>query len=230
MTDQIEHEEHDVESPEHRAACAECAVVWADLERISAEAGRLPLLSPSRDLWHGIEARIDAGSAAQPSAAIAPLRSRRGWLARPAFRMAIAASALVAVSAGVTWQVATSGAIQRAMGSVAPSAIMPSAVGTAQLGQLSQLASLNSVSETVVSMDREIADLQSIIDDRRDLLDPATITVLEQNLALIDRAIAESRRALEADPASRFLAAQFTRAYTSKLTLLRDVATLPTDI
>jgi hypothetical protein len=110
---------------------------------------------------------------------------------------------------------------------------MPSAIGTAQLGQLSELsrlASLTSVNETVVSMDREIADLQSIVDERRELLDPATISVLEQNLALIDRAIAESRRALEADPASRFLAAQFTRAYTSKLALLRDVATIPTDI
>lgn len=230
MTDRIKNDEHDIESPEHRAGCADCTVVWADLERISADAGRLPLLSPSRDLWRGIEARLDADSAAQTGAAIAPLRSRRGWLARPAFRMAIAASALVAVSAGVTWQVATSGAIERAVGSVVPSAILPSAIGTAQLGRLSELASLTSVNETVVSMDREIADLQSIVDERRELLDPATITVLEQNLALIDRAIAESRRALEADPASRFLAAQFTRAYTSKLTLLRDVATIPTDI
>ena len=230
MTDQIEHDEHGIESPEHRAACAECAVVWADLERISAEAGRLPLLTPSRDLWLGIESRIDASAAAQTRAAVTPLQSRRGWLVRPAFRMAIAASALVAVSAGVTWQVATSGSIAQAVGSATPSAIVPSAVGIAQLGQLSELASLTSVNQTVISMDREIADLQSIVDERRDLLDPATITVLEQNLALIDRAIAESRRALEADPASRFLAAQFARAYTSKLTLLRDVATLPTDI
>src|SRR5690606_30444097 len=130
------------------------------------------------------ESRIDAGAAAQTGAVVTPLQSRRGWLARPAFRMAIAASALVAVSAGVTWQVATSGTIAQAVGSATPSAILPSAIGTAQLGELSELASLTSVNQTVVSMDREIADLQSIVDERRDLLDPATITVLEQNLAL----------------------------------------------
>ena len=80
---------------------------------------------------------------------------------------------------------------------------------------------------TVETLDREIATLQAIVDDRRSALDPRTVAVLEENLALIDRAIAESRAALAADPASRFLATQFARAYTSKLTLLRDAATLP---
>jgi hypothetical protein len=54
--------------------------------------------------------------------------------------------------------------------------------------------------------------------------------VLEANLRVIDRAIQESRAALVADPASRFLSEQFTRAYNSKLTLLRDAATLPVGI
>ena len=80
---------------------------------------------------------------------------------------------------------------------------------------------------SVTGMDREIAAMQTILAGRRGELDAATIAVLESNLALIDRAIAESRAALAADPASQFLAAQFARAYTSKLTLLRDAATLP---
>jgi hypothetical protein len=218
MTDEIRHDTHDVENETHRAACAECGAVWADLERISADAARLPLLTPSRDLWSGIEARISAPA----SAAVVPDRPRRGWLARPAVRMAIAASALVTVTAGVTWRFATSGAFESAVATVAPAT-----GGTAQLASVTSLASLD---ETVASIDREIAGLQSLVDDRRSLLDPSTIAVLEQSLAVIDLAIAESRRALEADPASRFLAAQYTRAYTSKLTLLRDVATFPTGI
>ena len=47
-------------------------------------------------------------------------------------------------------------------------------------------------------------------------------------LAVIDQAIRESRAAFLQDPASRFLAVRLARSYTSKLTVLRDMATLPT--
>ena len=55
----------------------------------------------------------------------------------------------------------------------------------------------------------------------------STIAVLEKNLDLIDRAIAESRAALERDPASEFLADQLARAMTKKVAILRTVALLP---
>ena len=51
--------------------------------------------------------------------------------------------------------------------------------------------------------------------------------MLEKNLELIDRAIAESRAALQADPASEFLADQLARAMTKKVAILRTVALLP---
>ena len=76
-------------------------------------------------------------------------------------------------------------------------------------------------------MDREIAALEDLLGERRAELDAQTVEVLERNLAVIDAAIAESRAALAADPASQFLAQRFARAYTSKLTLLRGAAQLP---
>jgi hypothetical protein len=137
-------------------------------------------------------------------------------------RLAIAASLLVAVTSTVTWQLATRGSGDDA----APTADLASGVDVETAEEL-HLASFQA---SVQSMDREIAELETIVADRRETLDPRTIAVLEENLRVIDRAISESRAALVADPGSRFLSEQFTRVYSSKLTLLRDAATLPTGI
>lgn len=201
--------DHDVTDERHRDQCAACRTLWAELEGISAEAARLPQLTPSRDLWSGIEARIST-----------PPRSARPFYSSQAFRLAIAASLLVSVSSALTWQLATSG------DSRAPVAALPAEAGESTESALH----LASFSASVSQMDREIATLQAILTERRAELEPQTVSVLEANLRVIDQAIAESRAALDADPASQFLATQFTRAYTSKLTLLRDAATLPIGI
>ena len=212
---------HDVENELHRAHCVECGKLWSELENISAEAARLPSLAPSRDLWDGIEARISTVPRSLP------------FYKTQTFRLAMAASLLIAVTSGVTWQLATSST---------PDAVVADAVGTAsgvasvapsdeQTGsdEAAQMH-LASFSASVSQMEREIATLQTIVTERRGELDPRTIAVLEASLKLIDTAIAESRAALASDPASQFLSSQFTRAYTSKLTLLREVATLPAGI
>jgi hypothetical protein len=218
---------HDPTDERHRTGCADCAAVWDDLERISAQAAALPALTPSRDLWRGIEARLADSSlpdASTPDSTAAgqsfphPARTRRAWYGGPAVRLAIAASLLVAVTSAVTWQLATAGHGTPPLTPLTSASPEESALHVA------------SFTETVSSMEREISALQTIVRDRRSELDPQTVIVLEENLSLIDRAIAESRAALASDPASQFLAAQFTRAYSSKLTLLRDAATLPIGI
>jgi hypothetical protein len=75
--------------------------------------------------------------------------------------------------------------------------------------------------------DRDVAQLRAIVSQRRTEFDSTTIAVLEKNLELIDRAIAESRAALARDPASEFLADQLARAMTKKVAILRTVASLP---
>jgi len=210
---------HDITNEQHRAECGECKQLWAELDAISAEAAQLPTLAPSRDLWSGIESRI--GGAPLGTQVEVPVRSVPRWYRAQTFRLAMAASLLVAVSSAVTWRIATSPA--------APNAITASTSTTAPATEESAIH-LASFSASVSQMDHEIATLQQIVTERRSGLDPKTVAVLEANLAVIDAAIAESRAALDADPASQFLAAQFARAYTSKLTLLRDAATLPVGI
>jgi hypothetical protein len=75
--------------------------------------------------------------------------------------------------------------------------------------------------------DREIARLRVIIDERRALLDTATVGVIERSLTVIDQAIRESRAALARDPASAFLNEQFNKALEQKVELLRAAAFLP---
>ena len=241
---------HDVTDDAHRAQCAECTALWAELDQISAQAAHLPLLQPSRDLWQGIETRIGAtggligrtsgsaggspsgaagasgSSSANSFAPVGDADSPRGlnpFVSRQTVRFAIAASLLVAVSSGVTWRLATRGGLST---EAAVPADLASGVDRATAEEL-HLASFQS---SVQSMDDEIEALEVIVADRRSTLDPRTISILEENLQVIDRAISESRAALVADPASRFLSEQFTRAYSSKLTLLRDAATLPSGI
>ena len=75
--------------------------------------------------------------------------------------------------------------------------------------------------------DREIEKLRHIVKTRRTQLDPKTITVLEQSIAVIDSAIAQSRAALAKDPASGFLATQLNHSLEKKVELLRTAALLP---
>jgi hypothetical protein len=81
----------------HAAGCTECRALLDDLGVITSEAAALPALAPSRDLWAGIAERIDARVLPLERPAHRTIVVRRWW-GRPA----IAAAALVVVTAGVT--------------------------------------------------------------------------------------------------------------------------------
>lgn len=81
--------------------------------------------------------------------------------------------------------------------------------------------------ETQPVYDQEISKLRAIVKERRSQLDPSTIAVLEQSIAVIDSAIAQSRAALAKDPASGFLATQLNHSLEKKVELLRTAALLP---
>lgn len=220
--------EHDETNETHRQRCADCAAVWAELEHISASARALPVLTPSRDLWAGIEARLTAhGGQSAGASDGGRLRIARRWWTLPAIRIAAAASLLIATTATVTWRLAT-----RESGEALPAAMASN--GTAGDAQSLALGGSEDGRDRLASYERdfgtmtdEIRALEALIATQRDRLEPATIAVIERNLALIDRAITESRAAFIQDPASRFLAAQLARSYGSKLSLLRDLAMLP---
>ena len=82
----------------HTESCAHCRPILEDVKGIIASAGALGPIEPSRDLWSGIESRIGTR--------VVPLGSRRTM---PIARTLAAAVVLMAVTAGVTWQLARRG-------------------------------------------------------------------------------------------------------------------------
>jgi anti-sigma factor ChrR (cupin superfamily) len=70
----------------------------------------------------------------------------------------------------------------------------------------------------------ELADLQRTLREQRDRLSPQTVRILEENLAIIDRAIAEARAALVNDPQSDMLGELLRSAYQRKIDLLKQAA------
>jgi hypothetical protein len=196
-----------------------------ELEAIARRAAQLPPLSPSRDLWAGIEARIQAPvialpHAAAPAPAAAEATVPATAVARlPWRKLAVAASLLIAVTAGVTYTIVAR------RGTAGLAATNDSASVDARL-PLTPAVPVSAASAEQ-TFDREIGAMRNIINQRRKDLDPATIAVLEKNLKLIDAAIAESKAALAKDPASAFLMDRLNHAYDTKLQLLSGVAAIP---
>ena len=185
----------------HRATCAACAALLADLSTIREGAALLAAPAPSRDLWDGIAARLDTP--------VVPIDRGRPAAQRPLpwRRLAVAAVALVTVSAGVTWSVARR---ERPTGG-APALLAASHAENVALDSL---------------YGREIAVLRDAAEGTLGQLDSATVAVVRRNLAIIDQAIGECRAALAADPGSPFLQEQLDRAYGEKVALLRRLTLL----
>lgn len=226
----------------HADACASCRQLLADVSAIRADAASLPLLVPSRDLWTGIAGRIESPVVSMESPVTRV--SRRTWL-----RPALAAAALVGITAGVTHYATRASLPLPAIGQRASTrpAAAPVALGPAPeaTGQIASTATASPVTPTsppvarLVSAERatdaadpvfasEITKLRRIVRDRRAQLDPRTVAVLEQSIAVMDSAIAQSRAALAHDPASGFLATQLNHSLEKKVELLRTAALLPT--
>lgn len=234
----------------HMASCVRCAALVRDLERISADAGALAELAPSRDLWAGIAERIDT-PIVPLAPRMAPDVALRSW-GGERLRLAAVAAALVAVTAGVTYTLTVSGGTapstivaaapyQQASDALAPAVVRPSAPDqpiTADIDssssqpddvQLQGAPTAQRVGNATAAapQSREIDRLRTIFARNRGQLDPRTAAIIEANLKVIDDAIAQSREALAQDPASRFLNNQLNTALDKKLDLLRTAAMLP---
>ncbi len=232
----------------HRTECAACDAIVRELDQLVADAAALPDLHPPRDLWAGIESRLEAPVIPLPTATRTASSPRTRSVSVQWF--AVAATLLVAVSSGVTWQLTRSRGSDTANRAPAVAAQpeadgangAPLATPTAELVVASPTSAPSGPSrrtrlagngdDTADAMnvggtyEREISALRHIVDERFTELDPATVTELRRNLDIIDRAIGDSRAALARDPRSGVVSAQLDRALQAKLELLRRVALL----
>jgi anti-sigma factor RsiW len=233
----------------HASSCAACRQLLADLDGLRADAAQLPPLAPSRDLWTGIAERIDARVLPMETPRTIQVR-KRPWL-----RPAAAAAALVIVTAGITHyatraSLAPASAVRTASIGTAGTALSTQPPASEPTGEITSTATEQTTpargatrraadgTTRLVSAEpamdaaepvfaSEIGKLKKIVRERRSQLDPKTVAVLEQSIAVIDSAIAQSRAALVKDPASGFLATQLNHSLETKVELLRTAASLP---
>jgi len=186
----------------HLATCAACRATLEDLRKVVARSRALDDRAPKADLWPGIHARLTPGR--RPGL----IRSRRFSFNVP--QLIAASIALVVLSAGGMWVALNQ-----------PQPARDAQVTPRPDGQL------NSVVWTSRS-DAAIADLQDVFERNKSRLDTSTVRVVQQAFATIDRAIAEARIALKADPGNAYLNLHLADTMRRKLELLRRVNAIAT--
>jgi anti-sigma factor RsiW len=197
----------------HLEECRACAQVFEELREVVARASRLGEQPPQGDLWPQIEQRIRSSRLGpRLHEDLAPARRRRLGVSVP--QLIAASIALVTVSAGSMWL-----ALGRPGGALAP----PAAEVVGAPGPVTRVASLpGQFGETSLM----IAQLERALAESRARLDPETLQMVEQNLALIDAAIAEVQQALTQDPASMYLNLHMADTMRRKLQLLQQAGEL----
>lgn len=160
---------------------------------------------PAADLWPGIAARLTA-----------PPQSQR-MVSFTLPQLALAATLLIAVSAGVSWL-----ALGPRPATVVPEPAIRAVVEPAGAVQ----PDVQRASFADAQYDAAVSDLERILREESERLDPQTVMVIERNLRAIDEAIREARAALDADPANTYLNSHLADARRRKLELLRRAAGL----
>jgi hypothetical protein len=213
----------------HLPGCRDCAATLAELRSVVERAGRLDQAGPATDLWPGIAARIAAearDAAPVPAAtATAPrvitLRPGREWrFSLP--QLAAAAVTLMLVSGGAVWFAMRQGPLRSEVPVAGLESPDPYAVATGDAAGAVVRASLVDNPR----YDDAVAELEHVLAEGRGQLDSSTVRVLEQNLDIINRAVAQARRAVASDPANPYLRSHLTATMHRKADFLRRATVL----
>lgn len=209
----------------HLAECEHCRAVLTDLTALrgAATAWRDAEVTPPADLWPGIAARLSGPREIAPP--VAPLAATPASAPRTAWyqrrwsvglpELALAATLLAALGGTLLWPRVTPSA---------PAAdVMAPIIAEADAFD-SGAAQVTPVNFADAQYDAAVVDLERVLREQRDRLDPRTVVVLERNLRVIDEAIREAREALATDPANALLNAHLAGARQRKLDLLRRAA------
>ena len=188
---------------EHLAGCERCQALVADFTSIRRTASVLEDYVPPPRLWARIASSIEEEQG-QPWWQRSLGNAFSAWVP-----VAVAAS-LALLIAGAAWIASRDAPVeapQQATDAPADSTAVPAEQ----------------------HYDEAIADLQQLAESQNAGLDPQTRAVLKQNLAVIDRAISESRAALAEEPASALAQESLLDALDTKVVLLQDTVALAGD-
>lgn len=207
-------------------------------DELSALARELPVsIEPARDLWPGVEARIqdlspvkghiepdtdpvhgrrrgkDERKSDRRSRRTTPDRS--GWPWKGALGLALAAGLAGVVAGGLLFDAPIPGGT----GNSGVTTTLP----VDRDPYLAVPAAHPQIRELEDAYEPDIRILRLLVESSE--LAPETREVLDESLSTIDRAIAEARQALEEDPGAPRAIDGLRRMYDAKVDLLRFVAT-----
>ena len=189
----------------HLATCGHCYAALADLRQVVARAKSLEDREPAKDLWTGIRAGI-AGSEPRRHAPVA--LKRRFSFSAP--QLLAASIALALLSGGGMWM------------ALKPSSGVTTVAGTRQTNPRERITPVTWTSQA----DQAVAELEDALTRNESQLDTATVRVVRQSLAVIDRAITDARAALLRDPGSTYLNLHLANTMRRKVELLRRINAL----
>lgn len=192
----------------HLATCGHCYATLGDLRQVVARAKQLEDREPANDLWAGIR----AGIAEVHETRLTPGRRPGAATRRFSFsvpQLLAASIVLMLVSGGGAW-------LARRQPTPAST---PDVIAGRDTRRPPNVRDVN----WTRSSDAAIADLQVALDQNEKRLDTATVRIVRQNLAIIDRAIADARAALDKDPGNTYLNLHLADTMRRKVELLRRV-------
>jgi len=197
----------------HLQECPACRDELQALDALMQGLGGLPVeAQPSRDLWPQIEWRMGAEvpPARREVGREKVERKHRQQITLHTWQLLAAGVVLAVISGSAVW--AFLSGVSPASGPVAPEVTQSYRVEPAGWE---------------VALDEyrgAVADLEEVMEAGREVLDPETVRILEENLRVIDEAIVESQAALAQDPNSRILGRFLTENLRRKVDLLRRAA------
>ncbi|HET9387521.1 MAG TPA: zf-HC2 domain-containing protein [Gemmatimonadales bacterium] len=193
----------------HLATCGHCYATLADLRQVVARAKTLEDREPAKDLWTGIRAGLTEERGARLTPGRLPGVSRRFSFSVP--QLLAASIALAFISGGGMWM------------ALKPGKGVTTVVGTRPPDPRGErFTPVTWTSQT----DQAVAELEDALTRNESQLDTATVRVVRQSLAVIDRAITDARAALLRDPGNTYLNLHLANTMRRKVELLRRINAL----
>jgi Putative zinc-finger len=218
----------------HAATCGACRALMTDLRAIHQTASTLERHAPPSRVWTRLEQQLAAEPRFREAAArraagitnIASARRPQGWSWRSPI-LALAASLLLMIGGSLyllhrwTQEPVSTPTIAQTPNSTTP--------GNGPGGAL--VESIDSeLQQAAAHYEKAIAGLEQVANASDSPLDPDVMASLHRNLGVIDKAIAESRTALIAQPNSRVAQQSLFDAFRRKVALLQDTIALMNEL
>ena len=208
----------------HLETCVACGDLQADLALLHDAAASLDRPIARAGGWQTLAARLEQEGLLQPVAA-----KPRPTAWRTYTWMTLAATLLAGTGVAIGWR-ANETAAPLAPIANAPASAPASSPGRGNARDPKAVEAIETELRIAAAhYEKAIAGLEAIVAEDRTRLDPKVAVVVERNLALIDKAIADSRTALQGQPGSLLAQETLFGAYRRKVALLQDLIALASD-